>query len=96
MIVYGKNMPVATLDDDIAAYDQIREELEARHMGKWALLHERHLIETFDSFESAAEAAVERFGRGPYLIRQIGAPPITLPASVMYNPVNATNRVRVR
>ena len=58
-------------------------------MGKWALLHDRRFVEVFDSFQDAAEAAVERFGRGPYLIRQIGSPPITLPASVMYNPVNA-------
>jgi hypothetical protein len=28
---------------------------------------------------------VQKFGSGPYLIRQVGASPIVLPASVMYN-----------
>jgi hypothetical protein len=31
---------------------------------------------------------VGKFGAGPYLIRQIGAPPVTLPASVMYHPAH--------
>lgn len=77
---------MADVNDDIAAYEQIRQELEAQHTGKWVLLHDRHLIGQYDSFESVAEDAVRRFGRGPYLIRQIGAPPVTLPASVLYVP----------
>jgi len=90
------NMPVASIDDDIAVYEARRPELEAKHMGKWALVHDREIIAILDSFEETAEAAVEKFGRGPYLIRQVGAPPITLPASVMYNPANATNKMRLR
>ena len=27
---------------------------------------------------------MRRFGRGPFLIREIGAPDVTLPASVVY------------
>ncbi len=72
------------LDQEIAAYDAMRNELETHHMGKWALVHGRELIALHDSFEVAAEEAVRRFGRGPYLIRQVGAPPVSLPASVMY------------
>jgi len=77
---------MATVEDNIVAYDPIRQELEARHMGEWALLHELELIGVYDSFEQAAEQAVQQFGKGPYLIRQIGAPPLVLPASVMYRP----------
>jgi len=77
---------MATVEDNIVAYDAIRQELEARHMGEWALLHELELIGVYDSFEQAAEQAVQQFGKGPYLIRQIGAPPLVLPASVMYRP----------
>jgi len=44
----------------------------------------------FESFEDAAAEAVSRFGRGPYLIREVGAAPMTLPASVLYRPVYAT------
>lgn len=77
------------LTNDIAAYDTMRADLESEHLGKWVLLHDRHLEGTFDTFEEAALTAVRRFGRGPYLIRQVGAGSVTLPASVMYTPVNA-------
>lgn len=76
--------PTVDIDEEIVAYDAIRQELEEKHTGKWVLFHEREQIGIFDSFETAAETAVQKFGRGPYLIRQIGAPPLTLPASVMY------------
>jgi hypothetical protein len=75
---------MSELDREITAYDAIRNDLEAHHMGKWVLLHDGKLIEVYDSFEKAAEDAVRRFGSGPYLIRQIGAPPVVLPASLMY------------
>ena len=86
---------MAELDQEIAAYEGMSKELEAHHMGKWVLIHDLKLIAVYESFESAAEDAVGRFGRGPYLIRQIGAPPITLPASVMYRPEYGRNRMRV-
>jgi hypothetical protein len=76
---------MAELDQEIAAYDAMSADLEAQHMGKWALVRDRKLVGIYDSFEKAAEEAVSRFGRGPYLIRQVGAPKVTLPASVMYS-----------
>jgi hypothetical protein len=75
---------MAELDQEISAYEGMRSELEAHHMGKWVLVHDLSLAGVYDSFEAVAADAVRRFGRGPYLIRQIGAPPVTLPASVMY------------
>jgi hypothetical protein len=72
------------IDTEIAAFEAIRDDLEAHHMGEWVVMREAKVIGTYPSFESAASDAVAKFGRGPYLIRQIGAPPITLPASVMY------------
>ena len=82
------------LDKDITAYEARREELETQHMGKWVIFFAAEMVGLYDSFESAAEEAVRKFGRGPYLIRQIGAHPITLPASVMYSPTHATNKMR--
>lgn len=75
---------MAELDSEIKAYEAMREKLETEHMGKWVLVRGGNLIGVFESFDAAAEDAVRQFGRGPYLIRQIGAPPVTLPASVMY------------
>lgn len=69
---------------EIAAYEKLQRELEANHMGKWVLIHEEKLVAVFESFEDAAAQAVEKFGRGPYVIRQVGASPVVLPASVMY------------
>jgi hypothetical protein len=80
---------MAELSDDIAAYEAMRADLESERLGKWVLFHSKELQGTFDTFDEAAREAVHRFGRGPYLIRQIGAGAITLPASVMYRPVYA-------
>lgn len=79
---------MAEIDAEIEAYDAMREQLEAKYTGKWILVHDRQQIGLYDTFEAAAEDATKRFGSGPYLIRQIGAPPVTLPASVMYCPVH--------
>jgi len=72
------------LTKEIETYERMKVELEANHTGKWVLIHDQKLIAVYDSFERAAEEAVRQFGAGPYLIRQIGAPRIVLPASVVY------------
>lgn len=82
---------MAELRDDIAAYDAIRADLESDSLGQWVLFHDSRLEGKFGSFEEAAQTAVHRFGRGPYLIRQIGAGSVTLPASVMYRPVHGNH-----
>lgn len=81
--------------DDIAAYEAMRSDLEASNLGNWALIRARQLHGIYRSFDEAAEEAVRQFGRGPYLIRQIGAPSVTLPASVVYGPLHAINFMRV-
>ena len=78
---------MAKLSMEIAAYERMRDTLETDHLNEWIVVHGEKLVGTYDSFEAAAEDAVERFGRGPYLIRRVGAPPVTLPASVLYRPV---------
>jgi hypothetical protein len=67
------------LDQEIAAYDKMRPDLESLHMGEWVLFFGDRLIGVFASFDEAAKHAVQAFGRGPYLIRQVGAPPVTMP-----------------
>ena len=64
---------------EIAAYDEIRDELERDHLYAWVVFHDEHLVGTYEDFQVAAAEAVRRFGRGPYLIRQVGAAPLTLP-----------------
>ena len=78
---------MSDINKDIEAYNNMRVRLESEHNGNWVLFHSQKLIGTFETFKQAAEEAVKQFGKGPYLIRQIGAPPITLPASVAYVPL---------
>ena len=78
----------ASLLENIAAYDEQRTYLETECLGQWALFHNKELIGCYDDFQDVANQAVTRFGRGPYLIRQVGAPPMTLPASIQYRRVH--------
>lgn len=75
------------LKKEIAAYERIRDDLELEHFGKWIVVHDEELAGIYDSFEAAADNAVQRFGRGPYLIKRVGEPPMTLPASVLFRAV---------
>ncbi len=73
---------MSDLDKDILFYNKIQGDLES---GKWVLIHNQKLISTHESFEKAAEEAVRLFAAGPYLIRQVGALPLVLPTSVVFN-----------
>ena len=86
---------MTSLDNEIAAFEKMQGELEASQMGKWVIIHDGNLIGSFDSFEAAAETAVSQFGSGPYLIRQVGEPPVTLSASVLYHPDYAKDKMRL-
>lgn len=71
---------------EIPAYESMRVELERKHRAKWVVIRDQTLQGTYDTFEAAAADASRRFAR-PYLIRQVGAPPASLPASVIYRPI---------
>jgi hypothetical protein len=79
------------LEHELREFESRRSELEAKHLGKWIVIHDSELAGVFDDFETAATDAVVKFGRGPYLIRQVGAPPVVLPVSVMQSWRDAAN-----
>ena len=62
----------ATLEENISAYEQMKDHLEDVHFGKWVLFHDGTFIGSYDDFQDAGYEAMKRFGRGPYLIRQVG------------------------
>lgn len=74
---------MANLDSELCAFEIRRGEFESKFSGKWVVLHDKNLVGVFPDFDAAATDAVAKFGRGPYLIRQVGAPPVVLPVSVM-------------
>ncbi len=74
------------LQREIDAYDRMRDHLETEHFRKWVVVYDEEFIAAYESFEDAAIDAVKRFGRGPYLIRQVAAPPtvISIPTVLGY------------
>ena len=83
----SRKAEMKALEKNIKAYEKIQSKLEAEHLYHWVVFHDQQLIGTYADFQNAADQAVRRFGRGPYLIRQVGAPPLRLPASILYRPV---------
>jgi len=67
------------LEIEIRAFEAKRDELERHHKGKFVVFHGEDFVGAFDDFNKAAAEAVRLFGRGPYLIRQVGVavPPIS-------------------
>ena len=68
------------IDLEIKAYEKMKEQLEAEHWRQWVVFHREEFRGAFDDFQDAAEFAIQRFGRGPYLIEQVGAPPPMFPS----------------
>ena len=70
------------LEREIRAYAKLRDRLEAESFGQWAVVYGDDLIGIYELMEDAAKVAVERFGRGPFLLRHIGeddSKPIHIP-----------------
>jgi hypothetical protein len=80
---------MTALREDIAAYERERRALEAKHRGKWAVFHAGQYVGVFLEFDQAATEAVERFGSGPYLIRQVGVEKIQLSSTLIFRPSHA-------
>lgn len=74
------------------AFNNMSEELNQHHAGKFVIIYNGQFVASFDNINNAASEAVKRFGRGPYLIRKVGAPTeMAMPASVAYRPHYAHN-----
>ena len=87
------NHELAALRDEIRAYEAMEDELLEHHKGKYVLIKDGQLIDTFDTFDAAARRALDKFGRGPYLIRQVGADhAMPMPSSVAFRPVHHVSR----
>ena len=79
---------MAVLKQDIAAFDRMRPELERNHHDQWVVFHDGAFFGAYADFETAASEAVDAFDAGPYLIRQVGAPPIQLPGGMIFTPAH--------
>ena len=73
------------LEKNLKAFHRKKDEMERHYMGKWVLFYEGEFINSFDTLDNVASEAIRRYGRGPYLIKEVGDPDeMKLPASVMF------------
>lgn len=72
------------LSVEIQAYEGRRDDLAKHYAGKFVVFKGSEFVGAWDTLEMAAANAAAKYGRGPYLIRQVGAPPLRLPASVFF------------
>lgn len=80
------------LDKEIAAYQKLEAKLLKHHHGKYVVIFDGEFIDAFDSFDNAAQEAIRRFGKGPFLIRKVGKKEeMPLPASVAFRPDYASH-----
>ena len=82
---------MAEITQEIAAYERMQSDLEREHLGKWVVVHDEELIGAYDDFEEAAYEGVQRFGRGPFLLRQVGAKPLNPWTPAVYQEARAIN-----
>lgn len=74
------------LDKNRAAYNAIKEEMEAEHFGRAALLHDGEIVEICNDSGDAYAIGCEKFGLGNFSIENIGEPPISLGVFTMCLP----------
>ena len=60
------------------AYNAIKEEMEAEHFGRAALLHDGEIVEIYNDSGDAYAIGCDKFGLGNFSIEKIGEPPISL------------------
>ena len=60
------------LDAEILAYEAVKKELEAEYEGQWVVFTGGKLWRVFDTFQDAAVAAEQEFGKKALLIQQVG------------------------
>ena len=59
------------LQEDLAAYERMRADLDVKYTDEWVVVHGDELVWVYADFREAARAAGQRFGYGPYLILQV-------------------------
>ncbi|MCY4624011.1 MAG: HNH endonuclease [Chloroflexi bacterium] len=65
----------AAQDQNAAAFEEQRADLELESPGLWALFHNGRLVNTYDTQQFAIESAERRFGPGPHFVTQIAEEP---------------------
>ena len=81
--------PETVLSVETEVYNNLRDSLEREHRLEWIVIYKTEVVGFYEDFQLAAVAAIEKHGRGPYLIKQIGAPEMPLNLSLFNKPMYA-------
>ena len=84
-LLEGRKMN-SQLEKNRAAYNAIKDEMEAEHFGRAALLHDGEVVEIYNDSGDAYAIGCEKFGLGNFSIENIGEPPISLGVFTMCLP----------
>ena len=82
---------VATLAQNIEAYEERKGEMESEHMDRWVIFYDGDYIDDFDDFQDAAMLAIRKWGCGPYLIRLVGELEAVIPTAVLPGPAHGAS-----
>lgn len=83
-MIRDQHVQLDPLDAEIDAFESMKEQLEAAYMGKWVVFSGGVLWRSFDTFQDAAIDARKEFGGAQILIRQVGAGPVRIPSSLLF------------
>lgn len=61
------------LSKDVEAFLRERAVLRRQHPSQWVVFAEERYRGAFDNYEGAVRFAIERFGGGPFLVRNVDA-----------------------
>lgn len=64
-------METSVLEKEVVAYEAIKPALLPQGLGKFVLIRDGKLIDTFDAESDAIKAGYERFGNVPFLVKQV-------------------------
>jgi hypothetical protein len=59
------------LDEELAHFNKIKDQLLASHRDKFALIHGEEFVSAFDTPAAAYEEGLKRFGKEPFLVKRI-------------------------
>lgn len=60
------------------AYKKIQEEMESKHFGRVALMHDGQIVNIYNDSGDAYSIGVEKYGLGNFSLQKIGDRPISL------------------
>lgn len=64
-------MGTSTLEKELAAYEAAKPSLLPQALGKFVLIRDGQLVDTFDAESDAIRAGYQKFGNVPFLVKQV-------------------------